>query len=494
MSKNQTNDIINLFSTLINQDLPINRQKLKQILANYNERIIVKDNKEYQIFEITDCGSAFRCFLLYDCNHIKQNREFYINNHLYYTYAFNEIFKETTKFYSKEESIKYMETYNNNTDDVLKVYYKSSNLPFNNNNTNFNSYHRYALGSIKASKIEPECLNKDDYIYEVLNDKIVQVKNRQDSTYVQFTAIEKVNTKESDMIMYYSMNLDFLNIIHLHYKNLLLQSKIIEAVFIEPNVDYHIYKEKSNEDSNQNKLLVLCRGKKPFKLYCNGNKYSFESIALQKDHLYKVKSSSMDSSFNQFYVKIKELPIRLLLKTNAITINTTTTAMTSSSENKDVKYSTHQYEIIEQCEYDNNTGGYVDCAVLFDEDKCILSDELLFAFPPCVLAILHPKEESDFEKRYEEHNRKKSSDEMMKFDSIKKEINALSKYASDNSEIEKLTKEQIKKIIDSLKEYETSALDIMSYIEKNELWDYLEEITRVMGLFHTYIDLFSIYQ
>ena len=186
----------------------------------------------------------------------------------------------------------------------------------------------------------------------------------------------------------------------------------------------------------------------------------------------------MNSAFNNFYVKVD-----------------------SANENNST------YDIGEECSesislYEAPDVHRVDVSFMFDEDKNAIIEEMKFSFTPCLLKPVEAKEETALMTLYE--NKKAAmfnkapvqndSYEMKKFELIVKEMKKFEKYRNDESLIKKMTKDDIEDNLFMLDDYKSSMNSIGTYIERNELWDYIARISLLSVEIDDYIKLFNKYK
>lgn len=456
------------------------KTKLYQLLSVFKGLIIIKDKKEYEIIEIEESENAFICLQLYDANHIQLNREYYIQNEIFSSIKFNEAITPPNKVLPIKETKVFMNQYRDNINEMLKVYYSKDQLQ------------SASAEEYTPNKIEPSSIDINDYKFEIANNQIIEVKNRKDNLLIKFIATELTKPVKSKQIeLYYSLNYKNINIVHIHYLDMSLLNIPIEGIVIDSKFDIKAFKQQTNKNTNSNsnssssssnRIYLLCKSMKPFKIYHKGKKVHFTSQSFVHERLYQIRSISIDSSFNQYYVKIKHIPIGYLIKTNP------------NDKIQGSQSAMNDYSPIEQCSKSNSQRGYIDANLLFDESKAILTDDLGFAFPPCTLIALDPKDEIELDKQYIEHKKKNSSYEMKKYELIKKELKNYIKYNEKEVLLTELPKETIKKMLFTLKDYENSAQMIAGYIEQKELWEKLDEIANMQIEIAEYIKLLSKYQ
>lgn len=453
------------------QSFSFGETKLTQLLSAFKGCVVIKDNIEFEIIEVDKSQYVFVCLRLYDSNHIQLNKEYYIQNELFTLITFNDILSSSDRLLSFKDSDAFMNQYSNNSNTILKVYYSRDHL------LSVSPNEQYA-----PNKIEPSILDMNDYIYEIADGQIIEVKNKKDNLLMRFIALElKKAAKLKQIEIYYSLNYKNVNIIHVHYLDSSLLSIPIEGIVIDNKFDIKAFKDKTKQQ-DINRLFILCKSMKTFKLYYKGKKVHFTSQSFVHERLYQIRSCSIDNSFNQYYIKIKHIPIGYLIKCNP-------NDKIQGSQSPLSKFSS-----IESCSKSQSTKGYIDATVLFDESKTVLSDELNFSFPPCTLIALDPQHEIELDKQYIDYKKKHSSYEMKKYELIQKELKTYNKYNEKELLLSDLPKETIKKMLFTLKDYQSSAQIIASYIEQKELWEKIEDVTNMQTEISEYIKLLSKYQ
>ena len=467
-----------------------------RILAHYSESKEFKCKYFYKIISLNDFYE-FRCMKLYDNNNIKIDTNYYSDSWNYYTFRFEVIsvapIDENSKLYHllpKEESIKILNDYNNDKENVLKAYFKTlknlknaatdnqieppvppaHNPLVNENIIGFRSYIR-SYGNILVTpyKVEPERIKITDYEFHYSFNRINKVKNKKEGSFVQFEAIDDAILKARKPFrfkIYYSIKDKKINIIHCHVIDKDLRTNKIIMKEIEKDIDPHTLKK--NEDYiKSNELLLIVKEQIPIKLYFQGKKVKTEFIKIEENKLYNLASSNTDSIFNKMYVTVNKIEDKI------------------------------KYDLIEKCnEFPYSLGGIgdiqdgVDVQVTFDNNKNYVVEPMMLAVSPCLLRRISTYEENLLNKnRNKDINKNKNMNQMDIYISIKKNMDDYRKYNKET--FDKLEQKQKDDIILKLKQDKESMANVLNYIQQMEMWDTLDEVLNMSAEIENFIKLFS---
>ena len=500
-----TNSIYNYYDSLYKNIKPyeadIKYNNLKnyfkdRILAHYSESKEFKCKYFYKIISLNDFYE-FRCMKLYDNNNIKIDTNYYSDSWNYYTFRFEAIsvapIDENSKLYHllpKEESIKILNDYNNDKENVLKAYFKTlknlknaatdnqieppvppaHNPLLNENIIGFRSYIR-SYGNILVTpyKVEPERIKITDYEFHYSFNRINKVKNKKEGSFVQFEAIDDAILKARKPFrfkIYYSIKDKKINIIHCHVIDKDLRTNKIIMKEIEKDIDPHTLKKNEDYIKN-NELLLIVKEQIPIKLYFQGKKVKTEFIKIEENKLYNLESSNTDSIFNKMYVTVNKIEDKI------------------------------KYDLIEKCnEFPYSLGGIgdiqdgVDVQVTFDNNKNYVVEPMMLAVSPCLLRRISTYEENLLNKnRNKDINKNKNMNQMDIYISIKKNMDDYRKYNKET--FDKLEQKQKDDIILKLKQDKESMANVLNYIQQMEMWDTLDEVLNMSAEIENFIKLFS---
>ena len=467
-----------------------------RILAHYSESKEFKCKYFYKIISLNDFYE-FRCMKLYDNNNIKIDTNYYSDSWNYYTFRFEVIsvapIDENSKLYHllpKEESIKILNDYNNDKENVLKAYFKTlknlknaatdnqieppvppaHNPLVNENIIGFRSYIR-SYGNILVTpyKVEPERIKITDYEFHYSFNRINKVKNKKEGSFVQFEAIDDATLKARKPFrfkIYYSIKDKKINIIHCHVIDKDLRTNKIIMKEIEKDIDPHTLKKNEDYIKN-NELLLIVKEQIPIKLYFQGKKVKTEFIKIEENKLYNLASSNTDSIFNKMYVTVNKIEDKI------------------------------KYDLIEKCnEFPYSLGGIgdiqdgVDVQVTFDNNKNYVVEPMMLAVSPCLLRRISTYEENLLNKnRNKDINKNKNMNQMDIYISIKKNMDDYRKYNKET--FDKLEQKQKDDIILKLKQDKESMANVLNYIQQMEMWDTLDEVLNMSAEIENFIKLFS---
>ena len=477
--QNKTNLEKNIFFDSLNKYFDEKEKELKvfsseeihKIMTFFYDRIIIKKNKDnseiyYQI--IQDLNDQFKCVQLYDSNHIKINRDYYINNKFFFDFSMSliapsrESNKNNEKIYtllSKEESNKILDEYAKDNNNILKVYHNPISIENE-------GYYGYGPMIVYPLRIEPSNVNMNDYLYEAADNHIIQVKNIKDNTFVLFVGNKEIKQKKNKPIqfkIYYQIYHRNVVIIHSHILDKSLENKTIDMKYIDHRTDYRKIK-KEHDYIKKETLLLLIRSLKPFKLYYKGKKIQMESENIILNGMYKINSPNQEYGFNNMIVKIENIPNYSL-----------------NLDNSNIKSNNEIFEKCDKIIFEKPNHGVVDVKVLFDERKNIVNEIMKFALTPCLLVPLNSKEAMQLEKKYNEKDKiitfGNDSYEIQKMEIIVKNIEKYKKYINNEEEIKKLSNKDKDIIIFTLEDYKNNLTGIGRFIEKNELWELIDKVS-----------------
>ena len=178
------------------------------------------------------------------------------------------------------------------------------------------------------------------------------------------------------------------------------------------------------------------------------------SIKIEENKIYLLRTPNIDSFFNNMYVKVTNFDKKL------------------------------NYDLVEQCNefsysLDNisNIQNGVDVQVVFDNQKNFVSEEMMLAVTPCLLKPITTYEENVFRQKMPNIITNSNNDKIQKYMEIKQKFFEIKENNIDK--MDKLTKEEKDKIILELNEYTKSLENLLEYFEENELWDNIDEAANV---------------
>ena len=522
--------------------------KLKNIQNFFLDRILISnspkfDTVQYQNKIIAVENNYVYCIRLYDHNEIKLDLNYYYLNYLEECLKvnFNEIvsrplYKREKYFQlvSKNESEEIINHYENDNENIIKVYFRSEN-----NLTKSNSL-------VKPEKIEPEDVTLTDYDYCCASKILEKVVNKDDESHVLFDVYIKgkkvenknnnnnnvknntitnnnninnnvvkneintnknnitnnekeinkisnnkindkndenkkeikntINIKDSEITkkpkekviqyeIYYTLYKNKILILHYH----ILDEEIPDPKFYMKGIDptkTDPHKLKHDKKYNSPDLILLLTSQNSlYKLYYKGKKVHFTSIQIKQDKLYYInQDDSQDNFFNKMIVSIYKI--------------------------NNIKSLT--YDLIINCEMPNEDYlNGVDCKCLYDSNKNEMDDDMSLAVCPCFLKELTEKEEKELlnknKKNINNKNVENKSYEMQKYDLISKEMN---KYKDLNEEkVKKMTRSEKDNIGITLDDYKTTMGMICDYVQRNEMWEYVDKVSELSAQIDNILDL-----
>ena len=513
-NNSQRNRLINsLYAFYDHEIMTLNsfdNARIKNISLYFKDRILVnyitrpnniKYKYIYKIESISNMNFTFKAVRLYDNNNIKINIDRYIQGNNFFIVSIDQIStqppSETSKLYhllSKEESNNIILSFQNDNKNIIKAHFKklanirnhinSNNISTNNvnigpNSSIFSGIRNYtrAYGAIPVTpvKIEPENIKIDQYEFTLIDVKINIVRNKEMNDFVQYEIIEDAD-KPIQYQIYYSIVNNDVKILHIHAIDGSLKDKKIAIKMINNQIDSKNLKKDENYIKNDELLLIILNKTLPFKLYYKGKKVQMESFNIIENKLYIIKSSNPDSYFNKMYVTVNKISEKL---------------------------SNDLIEICDKNTNDNFING-IDVTVLYDIDKNLVVEPMALALSPCLLEKLSLEQEDLFinkqsielppQKDNMEENVKNignigKCEEMEKYETISKKVSELKKYNKDH--VNKMSKEEKEKIRNLLEEFKNSLTIIDIYVQENEKWDLVDEISFLSTDIDDLLKLFS---
>ena len=274
--------------------------------------------------------------------------------------------------------------------------------------------------------------------------------------------IKKKEKKPIQYLVYYTFYNNKVLILHCHILDKSFKYKKLSIKDIKDNVDPHVLK-RDKLYANNNELLLITNSTGPIKLYFKGKKIQMESKLINQNKLYRIDSpSGCESIFHQIIVSTntiknnKNLSNELIEKCKEITYN-----------GKDILNG-----IDVKVEY-NNT---------FDEN-------MMLAVSPCLLREVSSEEQNTLQKQQSTKKQVKKSYEMQKFDLIEREMAKYRKYTKDM--IQKMNRSQKDNIAITLEDYKSTMDMICNYVQENELWDMIENVSSLTNEIEQLLTLFD---
>ena len=275
--------------------------------------------------------------------------------------------------------------------------------------------------------------------------------------------IKKKEKKPLQYLIYYTIYNNRTLILHCHILDKAFKYKKIAIKEIKDNIDPHLLK-KDKLYINSNDVLLITNSKGPIKLYYKGKKVQMESKLITQNKLYKIESANaFDSIFHQVVVSVNTI--------------------------KDSRKLNH--DLIELCKENTYKGrdilNGVDVKVEYNNT---FDENMMLAVTPCLLRELSPEEENSLKKQQQNPPKKeKKSYELQKFDLIEREMEKYRKYTKD--EIKKMTRSQKDNIAITLDDYKSTMDMICNYVQQNELWDMIEQVSSITNEIETLLNLFD---
>ena len=524
-SENSLDEINLYYDDYLNKINKIEKNKLEKLKIYFNNRILLQNSPimkgvqyQYKIISISEENNSFICMRLYDHNQIKLNSEYYANLDFCWKIPFSEIVsKPITKrdklyhLLSLKESQKISDEFNKDIENIITAYF--DDLEELNKNSRFKKYRKTNNVSelVLPKRIEPNDVEMNDYEYYYLNNQIINIRNKDDNSYIEFKIIEenkkqtqnkerikieekkiiepkkdiilkkdennqidnvelkvkkeiikKKEKKPIQYIVYYTFSeSNKVIILHCHILDKAFKYKKIKIKEIKDNEDPHILK-RDKLYINSNELLLINKSSGPVKLYFKGKKVQMEAKLINTNKLYRIKSTKQyESTFHDniiFVTPIKE-PIKL------------------------------NNELLEKCQETIYNGkeilNGIDVKIEYNES---FGDDMKLAISPCLLVELSQKEEIALKnKPKKEVKKEKKSYELQKLDLIEKEMIKYRKYTKDD--IKKMKRSEKEDIAITLDDYKSTMDMICNYVQEKELWDLLEKVSLITNEIENLLDI-----
>ena len=515
-NENLTNEIKSYYDDYLNKVNNFEKKKLDKFKLYFNNRILLQNSPimkgvqyQYKILSISEDNNSFICMRLYDHNQIKLNSEYYTNKDFCWKIPLFEIvstpISKRDKLYhllSLKESQKISDEYNNDIENIIIAYF--DDLEELNKNNRFKKYRKTTNVSelVKPKRVEPNDVDMNDYEYYYLNNQIINIKNKDDNSYIEFKIVEEnkksrqnneqikieenkikemkkeinINKKEekkqndnieikpkkeiiknkekkpAQYLVYYTFSeTNKVVILHCHILDKAFKYKKIKIKEIKDNEDPHILK-RDKLYINSSELLLINKSSGPIKLYFKGKKVQMETKLIDINKLYRLKSvKQYKSTFHDVVISI--IPIKEPIKLNN--------------------------ELLEKCQETLYNGkeilNGIDTKIEYNES---FGDDTKLAVHPCLLVELTQEEEIALKnKSKKEVKKEKKSYELQKLDLIEKEMNKYRKYTKDI--IKKMKRSEKEDIAITLDDYKSTMDMICNYVQEKEMWDLLEKVSLI---------------
>ena len=515
-NENLTNEIKSYYDDYLNKVNYFEKKKLDKFKLYFNNRILLQNSPimkgvqyQYKILSISEDNNSFICMRLYDHNQIKLNSEYYTNKDFCWKIPLSEIvstpISKRDKLYhllSLKESQKISDEYNNDIENIIIAYF--DDLEELNKNNRFKKYRKTTNVSelVKPKRVEPNDVDMNDYEYYYLNNQIINIKNKDDNSYIEFKIVEEnkksrqnneqikieenkikeikkdINTnkkeekkqndnieikpkkeiiknkekKPAQYLVYYTFSeTNKVVILHCHILDKTFKYKKIKIKEIKDNEDPHILK-RDKLYINSSELLLINKSSGPIKLYFKGKKVQMETKLIDINKLYRLKSvKQYESTFHDVVISI--IPIKEPIKLNN--------------------------ELLEKCQETLYNGkeilNGIDTKIEYNES---FGDDTKLAVHPCLLVELTQEEEIALKnKPKKEVKKEKKSYELQKLDLIEKEMNKYRKYTKDI--IKKMKRSEKEDIAITLDDYKSTMDMICNYVQEKEMWDLLEKVSLI---------------
>jgi hypothetical protein len=268
--------------------------------------------------------------------------------------------------------------------------------------------------------------------------------------------------------IYYSLYKKTINVIHIHSLN--------EKVNLDRRYEI-IFIDKKEEANNLKNLPVDTKLRIIFKNYKLNKVFFFDDsedkvielrgqeFNLKLERIVRIRS---EGYLNNQLAKINKIPIYLLANNNSIELSNKSDEFNISNEKVDV------------CTFNSMSDsdclpGYIDLNIVFDQDLKYLDTPIKIALPACMISLIPVMEEMEYEKKFMDEVKKRTSNEMTEFENINNDIvGNYEKFLNNNDLVVSLDKSQIQLLIAKLEQYSAILPKITNFIEENELWTYLE--------------------
>ena len=515
-NENLTNEIKSYYDDYLNKVNYFEKKKLDKFKLYFNNRILLQNSPimkgvqyQYKILSISEDNNSFICMRLYDHNQIKLNSEYYTNKDFCWKIPLSEIvstpISKRDKLYhllSLKESQKISDEYNNDIENIIIAYF--DDLEELNKNNRFKKYRKTTNVSelVKPKRVEPNDVDMNDYEYYYLNNQIINIKNKDDNSYIEFKIVEEnkksrqnneqikieenkikeikkdINTnkkeekkqndnieikpkkeiiknkekKPAQYLVYYTFSeTNKVVILHCHILDKTFKYKKIKIKEIKDNEDPHILK-RDKLYINSSELLLINKSSGPIKLYFKGKKVQMETKLIDINKLYRLKSvKHYESTFHDVVISI--IPIKEPIKLNN--------------------------ELLEKCQETLYNGkeilNGIDTKIEYNES---FGDDTKLAVHPCLLVELTQEEEIALKnKPKKEVKKEKKSYELQKLDLIEKEMNKYRKFTKDI--IKKMKRSEKEDIAITLDDYKSTMDMICNYVQEKEMWDLLEKVSLI---------------
>lgn len=431
----------------------------------FKNRVVEKSSTLYYIHSIELTENCIKCMKLYDKNKIKVDLEYYTKKGIFISFKFPE-FDNNFKIFSSEQSEQILKDHEN-SNRIIKVFYKLE--AGENIQTEGLVYYKSLGKRLQIVKLLPEDLDITQYDIDTAGNMINNVKNKEDNIKVVYTieeVKEEIDNMPVSLQVYFSYYKKTVNILHIHKLN----EKIdlhdgFEVFHLEKNEDVKTY----NNWTSSHKMRILFRNYKINKIFYKESDDKFielkaEEFNYKLDRIVKIQC---DGYLNNHLAKVKKIPIYQLANTHTVD--------NSMIVEEDYTILNEKIDICSLTNESEYLTGYLDLTVLFDQDGKYLDYPINVALPACFLSFLPVMKEMEFEKIVMAEGKKRKADEIVTFDNLYKDVtNNYEKFLNNKELLKNVSKEEIKLFVKTLEGYRVQLSEISRYVERNELWSYLE--------------------
>jgi len=452
---------INRAKDLIEHKFNNYRNKFTGRVMNYNDSLCL-------IYETNIKEGMIKYIRLYDQYGIKINIDFQEKSNSFEYLSF-EYLIENSFILSQEESENIMANYKSDTTNVLRIYYHLID-PFVSQDVSMNNRNRINQNNIMQNEIDlhirragrekeiipykilPKNIDINKYNLELSENKIKEVRTKDNNSLVYFEAIlikEEIDKKlnilisTSSLKVYTSLyNKDIVNIIHMHLNDT-SEEIALDSVFLEKNDD--ILKHKNFEVDYRGKKLnykLLFRDYKLVKIFYNVSSEfidepQFEEVRINKDKIVRIHSHEI---YKDYFAKVKNISLGMIARKDKG--NTDLIDKFSSSEIKKSSYCSERH--LEELP------GFIDLELLFDPNKTLIDEPVQISLPVCNLAPLNPKDELVFQKSMIKLQMKKKKQSSESLNQIYDEYKNYEEYCMNPKLLSQISLEEAKRLMEKL--------------------------------------------
>ena len=441
---------------------------------SFRGRVINYKNVNYLIKCFDQKEKNIKAMLLYDTNGLKVDESLNDKYKIHHSIEVKDIF-ENCYILSKEESGEIVDKYIKDNRNFVTIHYQMQADKFNPNEKELIPF-----------KIEPSTIDINQYNLTIDKNRILEVQNKEDKSFVYFRPVFIGEEKGSSGLVSTSLikvyttlyNKDILNVLHIHLNDT-SQEISIDTVFLEKND--HIENYKSSSIDAMGKRLtyrIIFQDYKLVKIYYYASKtYTheppFQEVRYTPNNYVKI----LNGEYKNNYGQIKDFPIGMLArKDNELA---EITRMKSSGFQKEGNCPDRHLEELP---------GFLSVSVMFSNGNPPkkLKENINISIPVCFLVPLTPdikvtEEQIKFEKSIILMQEMEIEEANQNIEELYEKCQKYETYIKDENILDSKSLEEVKVILSEVDNIKIEDLEKNSSEEYKVKLDFIKDIKNKVG-------------